>query len=102
MCTTWTPLLALLLSPFEAGTNDDLLLSCRPRGALLSVLMASQGRAGLMTNDQLVPLVMAFTEPVTGLLATSFTVTGPPSGASVTALQLVRHMEGIYVSLSVM
>jgi hypothetical protein len=64
----------------------------RLRGALLSAFMATRGGAGLITNEQLVPLVLAFTEPVTGLTAAAFTVAGPVSGASVTALQLVSPL----------
>lgn len=75
---------------YRASVRLPLLPLRRPRGALLSVFMATRGGAGLITNEQLVPLVMAFTEPVTGLTAASFTVAGPTSGASVTALQLVR------------
>ena len=64
--------------------------ACRPRGVLLSSTLPYSGGVGLTTGDQLVSLVAAFTEPVTGLTAASFALAGPPSGATVSALQLVR------------
>ena len=84
------------------------LISCvsRPRGALLSPSLTYRGGGGLVTNEQMVPLVIAFTEPVSGLTTASFAITGPASGATVAALQLVRstsidlYMQGSIQSLS--
>ena len=57
---------------------------------LVSPTLPYSGGVGLVTGDQLVALVAAFTEPVTGLTAASFALAGPPTGATVSALQLVR------------
>ena len=67
--------------------------ACRPRGALLSPTLPYSGGVGLVTGDQLVALVAAFTEPVTGLTAASFALAGPPASATVSALQLVRSQQ---------
>ena len=56
---------------------------------LLSATLPYSGDSGLVTGDQLVSLVAAFTEPVTGLTAASFALAGPPAAATVSALQLV-------------
>lgn len=53
------------------------------------------GDQGLISSDQDVILILVFSEPVTGLTAASFSVSGP-SGATVSGLKLLRGTNTYY------
>ena len=68
---------------------------CRPVGQIMSPYAVYSGDQGLITSDQDVILVLVFSEPVTGLTAGSFSVSGP-SGATVSGLKLLRGTNTYY------
>lgn len=53
------------------------------------------GSQGLITSDQNVVLALVFSEPVTGLTANSFSISGP-SGATISGLKLLRGTNTYY------
>lgn len=70
-------------------------LDHRPRGIMFSAYMAFSSDQGLITSQQSVVLILVFTEPVTGLATTSFSVSGP-TGPTIGGLQLVRGTNTYY------
>ena len=58
--------------------------------------MATSGDLGPTTAEQNVVVDLVFSEPVQGLTAASFAVSGPASGASVTGVKLVRGTATYY------
>ena len=68
---------------------------CRPVGRLTFPYAAFPGEQGLTTDEQDVRLLLVFSEPVTGLTVSSFSVSGP-SGAYVSHLQLLRGTKTFY------
>ena len=57
--------------------------------------MAISSDGGALTSQQACALVIVWAEPVTGLAASQFKVSGPPS-ASVGALKLLRGTSSYY------
>lgn len=53
------------------------------------------GSQGLITDEQNVVLALVFSEPVTGLTASSFSISGP-SGATISGLKLLRGTNTFY------
>ena len=62
---------------------------------MFSPYMPYSGEQGLVTTDQNVVLLLVFSEPVTGLAASSFSISGP-SGATVSGLKLLRGTNTYY------
>ncbi len=62
---------------------------------MFSPYMPYSGEQGLVTNDQNVVLLLVFSEPVNGLTASSFSISGP-SGATVSGLKLLRGTNTYY------
>ena len=58
--------------------------------------MATAGDLGPTTSEQNVVALLVFSEPVQGLTAASFAVSGPASGASVTGVKLLRGTSSYY------
>lgn len=69
--------------------------ACRPVGQLMSPYTIFSGSQGLITDEQNVVLALVFSEPVTGLAPTSFSVSGP-SGATISGLKLFRGTTTFY------
>ena len=57
--------------------------------------MFRPGDVGLVTLEQNVVLLLVFSEPVTGLTASSFSISGP-TGATVSGLRLLRGTNTYY------
>ncbi|BDA42482.1 probable extracellular serine proteinase at N-terminal half [Coccomyxa sp. Obi] len=70
-------------------------LDHRPVGRLYAPYMAMSSDGGALTCQQAVALIMVWSEPITGLETSQFTVTGPAS-ASVVALKLLRGTSSYY------
>ena len=51
---------------------------------------------GPTTDEQTAVALLVFSEPVTALTAASFSVSGPPSGAAVTGVKLLRGTSTYY------
>jgi hypothetical protein len=64
-------------------------------GQMFSPYMPYSGEQGLVTTDQNVVLLLVFSEPVNGLTASSFSISGP-SGATVSGLKLLRGTNTYY------
>ena len=58
--------------------------------------MGYSGDAGAVTDQQSVAVVAVFSEPVTGVAASSFSVSGPATGASVAGVKLVQGTSTYY------
>ncbi len=59
--------------------------------------MPSSGAQGLVTSVQTVVLKLVFSEPVTGVTANSFAVSGPTfSGSPVSGVRLLRGTNSFY------
>ena len=69
--------------------------TCRPVGQMISPYLTYSGDQGLVTSEQDVVLLLVFSEPVNGLTASSFSISGP-SGASVSGLKLLRGTNTYY------
>lgn len=69
---------------------------CRPRARLYGPYLSYSGDAGAVTDQQSVVVVAVFSEPVTGMSASSFTVTGPATGASIAGVKLVQGTSTYY------
>ena len=68
---------------------------CRPVGQMLAAYASYSGDLGLITPEQDVVLLLVFSEPVNGLKASSFSISGP-SGATVSGLRLLRGTNTYY------
>ena len=62
---------------------------------MLAAYASYSGDLGLITTEQDVVLLLVFSEPVNGLKASSFSISGP-SGATVSVLKLLRGTNTYY------
>ena len=70
---------------------------CRPVGQLFAPYMPFSGSQGLVTAEQDVVLLLVWSEPVTGLTANSFSVSGPSvTGSIISGLKLLRGTNTYY------
>lgn len=70
---------------------------CRPVGQFFAPYMPYSGSEGLVTSEQDVVLLLVWSEPVTGLSPTSFSVSGPSvTGSIISGLKLLRGTNTYY------
>ena len=68
---------------------------CRPVGQMTCPYAVYSGDQGFITDEQDVVVVLAFSEPITGLRAESLKIVGP-SGANISGLKLIRGTNTFY------
>ena len=74
--------------------------ACRPVGRMFAPYMAFSSDYGAVTDQQSCVLILVFSEPIVGLVATQFKVSGPTS-TSVTGLKLLQGTSSYYHALVV-
>ena len=74
--------------------------ACRPVGRMFAPYMAFSSDYGAVTDQQSCVLVLVFSEPIVGLVATQFKVSGPTS-TSVTGLKLLQGTSSYYHAIVV-
>ena len=78
-------------------STNSLTTTCRPVGQLYAPYMPYSGDQGLVTGEQDVVLLLVWSEPVTGLTANSFSVSGPSvTGSIISGLKLLRGTNTYY------
>lgn len=77
-------------------THSGSVVGCRPRARLYGPYLGYSGDAGAITDEQSVAVVAVFSEPVTGVDARSFSLTGPATGATVAGVKLVPGTSTYY------